>query len=262
MKLLQKFFFLLVSQLVVLLMFIQILDISILSMLNKAVFFNNSIEYKYFNSIFTYFVKRNIFLADIGVLEKIENSRENSSFQTLPNHVTFCVHERNLEKVLMDILNQNFDCKVILANGTFFSRSVITNIFLKCKYFLEFQIAVAYKRNKYVWLGDNIKLHNLKPKWFGDLQRLMSETNEMRNFEINYYNMLIPLNIKRFLYDYKHSTMRNCNSSLVHLNNKLSNGTYKQDNQRNKKMLAGLRYIVSAFESMLKPYWLGKNELD
>lgn len=63
----------------------------------------------------------------------------------------------------------------------------------------------------------------------------------------------MPLNVKKFLFDYSHSTFLECNEELARQN---LNVNYKQNTTLNYQISQGLNYISNTLDSYYKNYWL------
>ena len=210
----------------------------------------------YYKELSDFTKKFQLFLIDIEILKDIQ---ENTKSIKLTDNQIFGINENYLEKLnkTKHVFEDYFNCR--LSKWT--ERD--TNIFLKCKHSITIQIAVFYSRNDYFWIGkfyNNENYIEYRPKWFGDTQRLMNSQNDVKEIQIDEnITILIPSNIDRFLFDYSHSELRECNRNLYESNLKLSN--YKQNDKKNKIMISTLHYITSIFESKLKSYWIGSGTL-
>ncbi len=247
------------KSLMILLFATQILFITIFVTIHNAKSFKQSITAKqntinerfYLTGLFQSLKNMKLFLIDIDILNQLQNSIK------LPKMLTFGINEINLPFNLT--LN---NCQKLVSNGIFFSKEKrITNIFLKCEYSIQIQIAIFYKRNNYTWIGSNDDKINFNTKWFGDVPRLMSEINATKLVNIENYQILVPKDIKRFLYDYNHSSLQECNYSLAELNFNRTNGTYKQNTKKTKQFISSLEYIISVLESRFNPYWIASGTL-
>lgn len=67
--------------------------------------------------------------------------------------------------------------------------------------------------------------------------------------------ILIPKNLKHFLYQYKYSKFIECNKELATKNAYLF-PNYTQNMTKNAKFLIGMKYLKEKFEEMYLPYWL------
>ena len=203
----------------------------------------------------------NAFLIDIDVLKEIQQN--NAKLIEIPNNVTFGISEDSVKKLneYRKTLEKHLECIVSITNGNYLSMEIRnTHIFLKCKHSIFIQLSIFYKRNDYFWIGECGS--KFKSRWFGDTQRLMSsQKGDFKEFHNNGVIILVPSNINKFLYDYNHSALRECNRELAELNFKLSNRSYKQNNAKNAKMLPGIHYLTSVLESKLKPYWVASGTL-
>ena len=80
---------------------------------------------------------------------------------------------------------------------------------------------------------------------------------ELGILEDKYSNLLrYPLNLKKFLFDYKYSKFIECNRTLAELTLKQMGESYKQNYTRNKKIMDGIRYLSQSIELLNKPYFL------
>ena len=217
---------------------------------------NNS-KSEYFKVLYDTLQNLNAFIIDVKVLEEINQN----NFVQQPIEI-FGINENNLQSVIenFNLLEEKLKCKITFKNGTYFSKEKkVTIIYFDCKYSTKLQLSVFYNKNNFFWIGSDDG--NFNPKIFGDVARLMSQIEKFELIKINDYQYLIPFNIKKFLFDYDHSKLRECNYELAEYNYKLSNGTYKQNPVKNKLMLSGLGFITSTLESKLKSYWIGSGTL-
>ena len=261
MAMLRNFFLLIISQIVALFIVFKVYSAHNSAPYNNLRIFRNSSELAYFDFIFSRFKNNKIFLADIDVLGIFQKY---GSTIDLPKKLAFAINEKDLNGFLQENFDGNFSCEIYLVNGIdSYEKERITSIYFECNYLTQIQISIFYTRNNYSWIGrDDREKSSFKPKWFGDVERLMSNAyTALTEAQISGYTILVPDNINRFLFDYKHSKMRVCDKSLADWNYNISNGTYKQNEEKNEKMLSGLSYIVSVLESMLKPYWIGSGTL-
>ena len=258
MEILRKFLVLMIVQSFFILTFILIFNISFTTK-SQSCSGEVDCEIKYFELLCKNFVKFKFILIDINILNEINTL----SLRILPKVLTFGVDGSSLQNAYNKVIkiNEKFNCTSVLAKGTYFTtKKRITNIYLDCKYSIKIHLAIFYKRNDFIWIGSDDNRRS-NTKWFGDVPRLMNQINDIYDLTIENCNVLIPANIKRFLFDYEHSTLRECNNSLVELNYKISNGKYKQNIQLNKKVAPGLIYITKKLEENYKTYWLDSGTL-
>jgi hypothetical protein len=80
--------------------------------------------------------------------------------------------------------------------------------------------------------------------------------------EVKYSNFIrYPLNINKFLYDYKYSKFHECNRTLADAGIKLLGIKYRQNSTRNEKIMDGIKYITQAIEQLNKPYFITSGTL-
>jgi hypothetical protein len=266
MMILRKFIFLILAQIFLILILITIYNVKYLIKIRSSYKQNtlkNMSAEGYLKNIFPIFLEYKVFLIDIQFLNQISKLPFNDQLK-LPNNLTFGVDESDLPGVYNNIrkLNEKFKCNMLLSEGVYFSQeNVITNIYIKCEKSPRIQLSIFYKRFNYTWIGSEGDKLNLNPIWFGDVPRLMSQIDATKQIEIEDYQILVPFDIKRFLYDYGHSVMHECNRGLADANYKNSNGRYQQNIERNEKILSGLSYIITSLESQYKHYWLDSGTL-
>ena len=65
--------------------------------------------------------------------------------------------------------------------------------------------------------------------------------------------MMIPLNLQKFLFDYKYSIFIECNKDVAVTN---INANYSQNATKNEKILSGIRSFSQTMESLYKPYFI------
>ena len=65
-----------------------------------------------------------------------------------------------------------------------------------------------------------------------------------------------PLNIRKFLFDYKYSKFYECNTTLAAELVERLGETYSQNSTRNEKIIDGIKYFSRTIESLYKPYFL------
>ncbi len=82
------------------------------------------------------------------------------------------------------------------------------------------------------------------------------------------YPILLPKNLKTFLYHYKYSKFIECNRTIadsnIGLNVSQKNGKiieYKQNTKKNDDIMQGLTYLAKVFERLDKPYWISDGTL-
>jgi hypothetical protein len=80
---------------------------------------------------------------------------------------------------------------------------------------------------------------------------------ELDILEDKYSTLLrYPLNIKKFLFDYKYSKFHDCNRTLADFTLKKMGESYKQNYSRNVKIMRGIRHLSKTIEFLNKPYFL------
>ena len=75
---------------------------------------------------------------------------------------------------------------------------------------------------------------------------------------MEYNNFNLPVNIKKFLFDYEHSRFIECNEVMAKAN---LNNNYQQNLTQLKLIQPSLQYIVQFLESINKHYWLSGGTL-
>jgi hypothetical protein len=216
------------------------------------------VESKYLQKILQILKNLKCFLVNIEILEKFEKKIDIS----LPfnnTSLTFGIKEEDLGNLFYrrKLFIEKFNCNLTIANRIYFSKTErMTNIYIKCEYSILIQLSIFYERFDYYWIGADLIDDKSHKKWFGDTQRLMSKINKIEELKIGMASILIPSDVKRFLFDYSHSIMLKCNQSLADENFKLSNGKYKQNLRKNSKILPGFKYLIQKLESSYKSYWL------
>jgi hypothetical protein len=77
--------------------------------------------------------------------------------------------------------------------------------------------------------------------------------------ELNYF--YVPSNMKRFTFEYNHSTFIECNRDLARANLRKLGPKHNQDLKKNKMILPVVTHISETMESMYKHYWLAGGTL-
>ena len=257
MNIYKRFLFLVVTQVIMILTFYTIFK----SMKTEI---TESFESKYFQKVLEKVNSFKCFLVNIDILETIEKKSGDSLLFNY-NSLVFGIKEEDLGNLLYkrNLFNtEKFNCNFTIANGSYFSKTErITNIYIECEFSIFIQLTVFYGRYDYYWIGaDQVDAKRHK-KWFGDTQRLMSKINEIKELKIGKAKFFIPSDIKRFLFDYSHSIMLECNYSLASENFRLSNGKYKQNLRKNSRILPGFQYMIQKFESTYTNYYLDSGTL-
>ena len=72
---------------------------------------------------------------------------------------------------------------------------------------------------------------------------------------------LIPSDIDQFLFDYKHSKFIECNKEYAQETLKRVGNNYTINQENNKKVKDGLKYLKSVLEGYKKTYWLAAGSL-
>ena len=70
--------------------------------------------------------------------------------------------------------------------------------------------------------------------------------------------LVVPMDIERFHYDYEHSKFLECNRELAR---QVLVGTYKQNNEKNKRLSKPASHIQDILQSFNKHYWLAGGTL-
>ena len=73
--------------------------------------------------------------------------------------------------------------------------------------------------------------------------------------------ILIPANIKKFIFDYNVSKFIECNRTLADHNLRVIGEKYKQNEERNKMLLPVMSHISKTLERLYKHYWLAGGTL-
>ena len=71
----------------------------------------------------------------------------------------------------------------------------------------------------------------------------------------------IPIDIKKFLFDYSHSKFIECNSTMANYNLQKYPDKSQQNKDLNNKINPGLIYIKKILESSYKKYWIASGSL-
>jgi hypothetical protein len=71
----------------------------------------------------------------------------------------------------------------------------------------------------------------------------------------------IPIDLKKFLFDYNHSKFVECDRNLANYNSNLLGSKYKQDLKKNAMVLPVMAYIATTLEGFEKNYWLAGGTL-
>lgn len=261
----KKFMFLIIAQIFIILIIWQLFNIMQSVVLEDSYIENIEEEQKYFENLIEHFASFKAFIINIDILKMFNKKVAFITISNFKRSLNFGINELNFGGFLnkSKIFNKNFNCELKMFHGTFFNKTaqVVTNIYFECKYLTFIQLAIFYERNNYCWIGSSSIGSKNNNKWFGDTPRLMSQIKETTEIRIGKIKILIPSDLKKFLYDYDHSVMRECNSLLAAENLKLSNGKYKQNLKKNSRVLPGLKYIIEKFETNFKSYWIDSGSL-
>jgi hypothetical protein len=133
---------------------------------------------------------------------------------------------------------------------------LLTGFYIECER-LTVQIAILYDRATFLWLPED---DYQAERQFCDTARAF------RRFELSTLvddqsdvRVLVPSNIKFFLFEYDHSKFLECNKALSK-NISIDKG-YKIDVKRDAIIAKGLVYLASYLESIYKHYWLASGTL-
>ena len=74
-------------------------------------------------------------------------------------------------------------------------------------------------------------------------------------------NILAPIKLDQFLFDYKHSKFIECNKKYAEESLNQMGSSYKINKENNIKIKDGLKYIKSVLEGYKKTYWLAAGTL-
>lgn len=146
-------------------------------------------------------------------------------------------------------------CNYVQAEGKFKAHLILSNLYIDCGS-IVIQVAILYVRGDFLWIGsDEFKANSKK---FGDVPRAISQFTVARIQDKNFNKINVPLNVKKFLFDYSHSTFLECNEELAWQNLKVN---YTQNTLLNDLVSKGLNYISNSLESYYKNYWLAGGTL-
>ena len=81
------------------------------------------------------------------------------------------------------------------------------------------------------------------------------------NEENTRFNIFIPYSLDTFLYDYKYSKFIECNKQYANESIYQMGKNYTSDDQKNKQIRHGLKYVKSVLEGYKKTYWLAAGTL-
>ena len=81
------------------------------------------------------------------------------------------------------------------------------------------------------------------------------KTVKITDEDSNVFN--IPSNLKKFLYDYAHSTFEECNAEMA----LTISQSQKQNKDKNERFIKQMRYVTEKLESLNLHYWLSCGSL-
>lgn len=231
-------------------------------------------EINYYKHLFKYFYQLKAFLIDIDLLNDLVNNYAKDVYRIEKSFLfrksfTFGLSSKYAHRLShFMVFQKHFQCNVKPVNGTLKHKklAVVTNIYLNCKFSINIQFAVFYRRKSFYWIGnatdDNDFNSITKPDsiWFGDTPRAVSVFHR-RLVKINRLKYVyVPSNMRKFLFDYSHSVFVECNneknvSMMVYNRNK------KNSIKRNRAMLHGFRHVIDIIEFEQKNWWLDGSTL-
>ena len=133
---------------------------------------------------------------------------------------------------------------------------IVTNLYIKFTN-LALQISILYDRGDFYWIGkDN---SNFNGKMYGDTPRSLNkfEKSVIIDKGLN-IEIIVPKDIKKFLFDYDHSKFIECNREMAR---DLISESYHQNQRINKEVEPNMIYITKKLESLNIHYWLSGGTL-
>ncbi len=137
--------------------------------------------------------------------------------------------------------------------------NILENTYINCIHF-TIQIVVFHPRGDFYLINhDN---YTRSKKSFGDITRAIGAFNLTPIFDLNSNNRFnVPANIKKFLFDYKHSRFLECNSTLANRDLIVDNVKYKQNLNKNLLVAPTLKYATDELSKRYMHYWLAGGTL-
>lgn len=220
---------------------------------------NSTVTKDHIKKVLILLQKNNAVLLDVDSFENLTLKARNkldkyySDKQDL--HLAFGVSIDNfetlnqaLEKELLGI----FELSYVTQN--YRKNRILTSVYIHAKN-IHLQISILYKRGDFIWIGKDSYVHASKK--FGDKPRAINnfKTVKITDEDSNVFN--IPSNLKKFLYDYAHSTFEECNAEMA----LTISQSQKQNKDKNERFIKQMRYVTEKLESLNLHYWLSCGSL-